>query len=214
MKLFFAISLAFTSLSCIASTVDTGQVITTPNGDVIVMSKPKTKLAKVITPEICKEETVTIDKPRPVLLNGKEIYFYKDHPNDEITDIKSIELWTTEYKKFQDLLKVAIKAEMKLLPEGFYECRINNMVVSEAGKIVYFETNGISRLKPGKSMHRNEGYLDIPLEIRNTADEKLTNAIGDMHYTPFIFHEKATPYLGSYTFSFEVGNPEGYFNVR
>jgi hypothetical protein len=152
--------------------------------------------------QICK--IIEYGKPIPLQLNGKEIYYYKDHPDDDLYSFKEKDTWMSEYLVLNKTLEDVFHTEINNLPKGvYYDLKIENIVINETGRIVYYETNGLVAHRHTGQFGQRYGLVDIPDEINNRLKQKITSALNHIQYTPLIINNNATPLLSYHHFSVE-----------
>lgn len=200
MKYLLTISLAATAaLAYAKDNGPHGRVIITNKGDKIMMEPMHDRTVHIANKDV--SSTVTVGDQRPLLLNGKEIYYFKDHKEDPF-GLEEMKLWKNEYAKLNEQIDKTLAEEKKQLPDGYYEYRIEQMVVDEQGAIVYYQPKSLVRLilKEDKIVP-----AEIPAASAQIVEEKIKSILNTYRYTPFMHQGKATPYLSSYSYLFNVG---------
>ena len=174
------------------------QQFITRSGDTIIMKQPTTRTLKVGG----IEKEVTITTARPLLLNGKYIYYYKDdktdfRPSDEFYDSATI-----AHNRIDDSLLSVTALARKQLPDGIYKLDISNVVVDERGTIVYYEVGVLKKYVDGNNIVSQYSEADVPeipaSIIKNIVDKNLRDA----KYVPLRINNKPTPYIFSLDFHF------------
>ncbi|OJW97686.1 MAG: hypothetical protein BGO70_07865 [Bacteroidetes bacterium 43-93] len=201
MKYFLTISLAaIASLAYAKDKGGNGPVIVTSKGDKPTLETVRERAVHISNKQT--SSTLKVGGQRPVMLNGKEIYFFEDHPDDRF-NMESSKVWTRDYTRLNDRMDEAIAEEKKQLPEGYYEYRIEQMVVDEHGTIVYYKPQTLTR----KVLNADDKIVpaEVPGAISGIIEKKIQRVLDTYRYTPFMHQGKATPYLGSYSYLFNVG---------
>lgn len=174
------------------------QEIITNSGDTIVMKQPTTRKLKVNG----NVKEVVTQAARPLLLNGKYIYYYKDdttgfRPSDEFYDSATI-----AHNRIDDSLLSATVLARKQLPDGIYKLDISNVVVNESGTIVYYEVGVLKKYVDGNNIVSQYSEADVPeipaSIIKNIVDQSLRDA----KYVHLRINNKLTPYIFSLGFHF------------
>jgi len=200
MKYFLTIFLTATSALTYAKDHDPyGRIITTNNGDKIMMEPMHDRTVHIANKDV--SSTVTVGDQRPVLLNGREIYYFKDHKENPF-GLEEMKLWKNEYAKLNEQIDKTLAEEKKQLPDGYYEYRIEQMVVDEHGAIVYYQPKQLVRLA---LIDDKCVPAEIPAASAQIVEEKINLILDAYRYTPFMHQGKATPYLSSYAYLFNVG---------
>ncbi len=179
-----------------------GKTITTEKGDVIVFSATTTKELHIANTN--EQRTVEYGQPKPILLNGKEIYYIKDRKTDTVNNFRNGQIWVADHVNACNVFDKEIKKEKKQLATGSYEIVFKDVVINEQGKIVYFRTEGIVRRKHIDRQHVKPAMLPLSDNIAKAINNKLTHSIGKLEYTPLMIAGNATPYYNYLTYSFDI----------
>lgn len=202
MKKIFILLIIIQSTLCIADEKNSiGETIITKQGHQITMSNPAERHINVVNTKICK---TTYNVSVPLLLNGNNIFRFDGEKTDTMIDFITIYAWVNELKKIESNINTAIENEKQTLAPGTYDFKAINIVISELGEIVYFQSQGVARHKNEVRQHVAPKALEISEETYNTLNEKITAAIYTTKFSPLVINGKATPYLNSYHYSFTV----------
>lgn len=115
----------------------------TYKGNKFILSEPKIDTIILIDPVTGQEQTQyrTFD-PQPITMNGNKIYSEATAPYNE-------ENITPRYyasnATLEEYVLKNIAGGLNSLPDGDYNLRISNIVVSENGKVVYYDYGGVER---------------------------------------------------------------------
>lgn len=197
MKSIVSALLSFICLPLLAQEKEGGNTITTFSGDEVTMSVVS---ARTINIKGKKVEKV-VDKPRPLLLNGKEIYNHFWEENEAVYETEAHKKSMEEHTKYQMMIDELATEEKKQLKEGEYALHLTNMVVNEQGYIVYYETKGLEQY--------HKKLRGTTITVNNKAAENINAIIqGQIHkmkFTPFVLNNTPRAYIGSFTYFFIVG---------
>jgi|GEM_PF-4269947 len=179
-------------------------VITTKNGDKITMGPVADRKINVAN----KGESwiAAIEKPRPALLNGKEIFYYKMNPDWGIIvrHTEAFKKTYEDYKKIDDEIDAALADIRAILPRGNYKFEAKDLVVNEAGQIVYYDSKGITKYEYGANVFS----AHITLDMNEAQAEQINNIIiailEQSSVTPFKIDGAVTPYLSSFTYYLHI----------
>lgn len=201
MRITFYILLCCISMQCYAQ--QTGEVIVTERGDTITMSAvPQRRVnisntnAKVVMP---------VGHTRPLLLNGIKIYRFEDDTTEYEWGgfDEQYKQMIEHHNQFKSMLHDATQNVRKQLPDGDYIVEMKNMVVDENGIVVYYETEGLKKYKPGPNPHARFFTLPTPEAQSEMIKDILARTIIGSKLTHYSPKGKAIPYLTSYNYYFE-----------
>lgn len=201
MRTILYILLCCISMQCFAQ--QAGEVIITERGDTITMSAvPQRSVnisntnAKVVMP---------VGHTRPLLLNGVKIYRFEDDSTEYEWGgfDEEYKLMIERYNQYKAKLNEATQNVRKQLPDGDYIVEMKNMVVDENGIVVYYETEGLKKYKPGPNPHARYFTLPTPEAQSEMIKDILARTIIGSKLTPYSPQGKAMPYLTSYNYYFE-----------
>lgn len=178
-----------------------GKTITTEKGNVIIFSATTTKELHIANKN--EQRTVEYGEPKPILLNGKEIYYVGDK-NDTVNNCRNIQIWIGDHVKAWEVFDKELKKEKRQLPKGSYEVMFKDVVINEQGKIVYFHTAGIVRRKFSERLHVKPARLPIADNSEKRVNDKLIKSIEKLQYAPLMIGGNATPYYNHLTYSFDI----------
>lgn len=174
------------------------QEIITNGGDTIIMKQPTTRKLKVNG----NEKEVVTQAPRPLLLNGTYIYYYKDdtsgfRPSDEFYDSAAL-----AWSKINNTLLHATALTCKQLPDGIYKMDISNVVVDESGSIVYYEVGILKKYVDGNNIVSQYSEADVPEIPASIIRDIVEKTLRGTKYVPLTLNNKFTPYIFTLTFHF------------
>lgn len=132
-------------------------------------------------------------EPSPMKMNNKVIYSDYKTEDDKLTTTDNINtigvLNTNSLKRY---LINNLKEEFKMLPDGEYEISMDNIVLGENGKVVYYDYGGVSpmmRTNTAKNIY-------IPDNVLKAFDIKIAQLMDNIpSHTPADINGKAVPYL-------------------
>lgn len=199
-------------------------LLVTPAGDSLMMSAEKTRPIKIGD----TVKYITVNKSRPVLLNGKEIFkIQKDTTINDSTrfamymgtpvrtngkvDSNVITAHINYYRQIRDIEDSCFDLFDKHLINGVYSLEIASIVINERGKIVYYETSGVKGHAEQSVMHLQsmKGYHNIPEPLQELFNKRLHTLLTTADLNIFIKDGKPTPfYYGDYSTSFSKGKSD------
>jgi hypothetical protein len=140
----------------------------TYKGNKFEMSKSSTDSIFIIDPVTGKEDLkITQTDPKPIKMNGRAIP----------TQTDQTPYYTGNEKDIRDYLIINLKQELTTLGDGMYTLNINDIVVDENGKIVYFDYKDIRRSKTADEIKTN--MQQNQPTIINASDPQITVNIND-----------------------------------
>lgn len=178
-----------------------GKTITTEKGNVIIFSAITTKELHIANTN--EQRTVEYGEPKPILLNGKDIYYVGDK-NDTVNNCRNIQIWIGDHVKAWKIFDKELKKEKRQLPKGSYEVMFKDVVINEQGNIVYFRTAGIVRRNFSERLHVKPARLPIADNTEKRINDKLIKSIEKLQYAPLMIGGNATPYYNHLTYSFDI----------
>ncbi len=123
----------------------------------------------------------------PMKMNGQKIYCKHEGSTDPVFRGKDGNLTTYLFN--------GLKEELSLLNDGDYNIHISYPIISEAGKIVYYENQGITK--------KNETQV-IDNAVKKTIDDKIVQLLDNApKYKPAMAAGKPVPYYEPW--AFEMG---------
>ncbi|MEZ5018075.1 MAG: hypothetical protein R2800_13535 [Flavipsychrobacter sp.] len=197
MKSMIIVLLSLIWLPAFAQETEGGNTITTFSGDEVTMSVVSARTINVKGKKLNK----IVDKPRPLLLNGKDIYNHFWEENEAVYETEAHKKSMEEHTKYQMMIDELAKDEKRNLKEGEYALHLTNMVVNEQGYIVYYETKGLERY--------HKKLRGTTIAVNNKAAENINTIVQSqvhkMRFTTFVLDNTPRAYIGSFTYFFIVG---------
>jgi hypothetical protein len=131
----------------------------------------------------------------PIKLNGEKIYTRMEYnPKKEpVADMPKIK---SKHKNLPAYLHAGIQDEVKKLDSGKYFFWIENVVVDEKGKVVYYENNGVFQMRKD---------IDLQKQRKETIDKKIASLLDEATFEPAQLDGKPVPYLIPSIHSFYYG---------
>lgn len=114
-------------------------------------------------------EEIQLLSPRPLLVNGKRIYNI-----DTLKTFPSIKSSTALSEKLSVYLFNSLKKHLDSLDDGNYVLAINNTVIDDKGKLMYYEFDGIKTLIITATLR--ESIRAKPIAVSNS---KVYNMVKD-----------------------------------
>ncbi|MBX2904430.1 MAG: hypothetical protein KF744_00225 [Taibaiella sp.] len=164
----------------------------TYNGNKFKMSEPKTDTIMLMDPISGDTMTQTMTSvPKPIEMNGQKIY-----SSPEATPPAYLAGSTT----LEDAVNKIASTELSALPDGDYWIDMNNVVVSESGKVAFYEFRGVRRVTArslttvGADSTRKLGAAidnvlnDVPAMKPATANGKNVPSLLETKFDHPIFH--------------------------
>lgn len=156
------------------------------------MSTPVYDTMILVDPVDGHEIMKVVEKhPSPIKMNGNKIYNTDDfaNPNLKLGTPANVKSGSDDYS-VREYLMNNLKDELRQLPDMQYEITVDNVVLDETGKIVYFENGGISVYYKADS-----AKTDKPLQDK--ISKKITELLYDapLHSFAIINGQTHVPYI-------------------
>ncbi len=156
------------------------------NGNTMEISPGYCDSTMIVNPVTGMESIlITLSAPHPIKLNGNKIY-YSDELNSKV-------LFQSNDSLLGQFLIEQITTFLIKLNDGHYDLNLNNIVIDEKGKLVYYEFNGII-----ENRNLNSHQDTIQLELKNEIDNKIKYILNNTVVTPAKYQNTNVPSLFYY----------------
>lgn len=181
-----------------------GDTVMLSRGDVMLMSAGRERNITVGG----KQKTFIAEQPKPLLLNGQEIFYYTDADNDTaafmmkdgvpVRHNRADSMLTDTYIQAWKQVSQTVDSCMEMYEDHINDCiysfAIYNIVADTTGRVVYFETEGIKGRAAPDALHNMPGQYDIPEPLSKLINLRLNTLLYVTRLPVMNIGGKTTPY--------------------